>query len=110
MRIGHISQADLKDWDMNDNSISSNEKVRSAMFKADRPACDCPPPSNTPACPADTLDPIMRKVLEDMNSHFQQLYFLTCVSACDTDYDKIPHCSAKWTKYGHKQSPDKSKK
>jgi hypothetical protein len=110
MRIWSVSHGDLKELDMSTKTIGSYDKVRKAMIKADRPASHRQPPVDTAGIPADTFDPIMRKVIESINDECRMMYFLSGVSSVDLDDDKLPFTSYLWTQYGMKRTPTKEKK
>ena len=79
MRIWSVSHGDLSKLDMSTKAVKSYDKVRKAMIKADRPASHRQPPEDTSGIPADTFDPIMRKVIESINDECKLMYFLSGV-------------------------------
>ena len=110
MRVYQILSGELPDFDLPDETVEGYKKVRKAMTNADRPSYKRPCPPNTVGHPADTLDPIIRKTVDDMNENNRNLYFLTGVTSTSMDDDKQPYSSPLFVKYGTKRTPTKEKK
>ena len=69
------------------------------MIKTDCPASHCQPSEDTAGIPADTFDPIMRKVIESINNECKLMYFPSGGTSVDLDDDNLPftYLSYLWT-------------
>ena len=110
MHLDKITYSELDKCNLEENVVTSNNKVQKVMTKPDRPVSKRLRTDGTCGYPADSFEPIMRKVLDNMNTNCRGIYMMIGVTCADKDEVKLPHCSPRWSKYGFKRTPTKDKK
>ena len=110
MKLFKSSSRMLVHTNLRPDSIKSHKLIRKIMTNADVPAQDCHSQFQEFKGQPFTLDPIFESMIQCLNVHWVEQFFVSGQSWVDIDDDKLPNTSHAWKQYGFKLTPTKDNK